>query len=107
MSQTIHSAAPAHPLGLDFAADFGQLGAYLRDHPVLAARFRSARHLSIPLVGASTAERLADLHGIAREMGTAVDWRGSVFATDIRFGAVTLEAHHSPTAFLTIQGVRR
>ena len=46
MSQTIHSAAPAHPLGLDFAAD-------------------------------------------------------------IRFGAVVLEAHHSPTAFLTIQGVRR
>jgi len=97
----------AHPLGLDFAADFGELGAYLREHPLLGARFNAGKYVNIPLVGASTAERLADLHGIAREMGTAVDWRGGVFAADIRFGAVVLEAHHSPTAFLTIQGVRR
>jgi hypothetical protein len=92
-----------HPLALDFGADFADLAAFLREHPEVAARLRSARHVNIPLVGTFAVERMTDLHNVARELGTAVDWRGGCFAAHIRFGAVTLEAHHSPASFLRVR----
>jgi len=102
---------PPHPLGLDFGAGFGELGEYLRVHPELAARIRSARHVHIPLVGATGPERIADLYDVAREMGTVAEWGAPGFfsasvrfgSPDPRLGAVILEAHHNPQSFIQVQ----
>jgi hypothetical protein len=105
MPETI--TAP-HPLALDFGADFADLAAFLRDNPDLAARIPCGRHVSIPLKGETSDERLAELHDIAREMGTAVEWHGDRWAAEIKFGAtVTLVAHHSPACFLRVQDAAR
>lgn len=92
-----------HPLGLDFGADFAELGDYLRDNPALARRIPCGRHVSIPLKGATTEDRLAELHDIAREMGTAVEWHGDRWVAEVKFGAVALVAHHAPACFLRVQ----
>ena len=93
--------------GLDLAAGFEDLGACLRDHPAIAARMAGRRIVNIPLAGATADERIADLHAVARDLGTVVEWHGECLSAAAHFGGVTLEAHHNPAAFLTIQGVKR
>jgi hypothetical protein len=100
---TIISAPPE----ADLASDFEALGAFLKDHPAIKRLMSGRRIVNIPLAGTTPGERLAELHDVARELGTAVEWNGGVFATALHFGGVTLEAHHNPDSVIRVQDARR
>jgi hypothetical protein len=91
------------PAETDFAAGFEALAAFLCEHPALRDRLPAPRHVSIPLKGRASDERIAELHAVAREMGTVVEWNGTVHAAAVEFGPVVLAAHHNPLAFLQVQ----
>lgn len=91
------------PAETDFAAGFEALAAFLREHPALRDRLPAPRHVSIPLKGSTTDERIADLFAIAREMGTVAEWNGTMHVAAVGFGPVVLTAHHNPLAFLQVQ----
>ena len=102
----LRAAAAAAP-PMDFAAGFEALAAFLRKHPALHDRLPDRRHVSIPLKGTTSEERRAELHDIAREMGTAVDSDGLMPFAAVKFGPVVLVAHHNQAAFIAVQDAKR
>ena len=84
------------------AADYAEFGAYLEEHPQIAALLSHIH--SIPLRGRTPDARKAELDVIARTMGATVEWRGvGYYSAAVRFGRVVIEAHHSPSSFITVQ----
>ena len=97
----------AAPPEADVASGFEALGVFLAANPAVSRRI-PARTVNIPLKGKTAAERIDELHAIARETGGVVEWHeGGFLAVTVQFGGVTLEAHHNPASFLIVQGAQR
>lgn len=94
------------PPETDIASGFERLAAFLRENPAITARMPSPRVVNIPLRGTGPEARLAELHDVAREMGTAVEWHGGIFIAAADFAGVRLEAHHNPESVLVLRDRR-